>query len=226
MQICHGNRISWSELLCQDQLLRWTIEILEFMTLNTCECYLINFKERGISYFPNCETLPFSFDKVFFCIPRISAFCDLGWVVKYKRWDLPDAPRCAANHWGNTFLANLPQIWNVSENFFSKIIQAFQSVSHSFNQHYFVRGDGKEWDVSASMRFWMGLNVNQIYLEFLKTRTILPASQTQLPVDCLTFKIAIFILPLKCWTLNLAAVLWSNDQSPCRGLQQDWKGNS
>lgn len=118
MQICHGNRISWSELLCQDQLLRWTIEILEFMTLNTCECYLINFKERGISYFPNCETLPFSFDKVFFCIPRISAFCDLGWVVKYKRWDLPDAPRCAANHWGNTFLANLPQIQNVSENFF------------------------------------------------------------------------------------------------------------
>ena len=66
MQICHGNRISWSELLCQDQLLRWTIEILEFMTLNTCDCYLINLKERSISYFPSCENPPFSFDKVYF----------------------------------------------------------------------------------------------------------------------------------------------------------------
>ena len=100
------------------------------------------------------------------------------------------------------------------------------SVSYYDSINIIMPGDGKEWDVYASVRFRMSLNVNQIYLEFLKTRTILPASQTQLPVDCLTFKIAIFILPLKCWTLNLAAVLWSNDQSPCRGLQQDWKGNS
>ena len=109
---------------------------------------------------------------------------------------------------------------------FKKQFKPFSQAVTSFNQYYFVGGDGKEWDVSACMRFGMTLNVNQIYLEFLKTRTILPATQTQLPVDCLTFKIAIFILPLKCWTLNLAAVLWSNDQSPCRGLQQDWKGNS
>ena len=108
---------------------------------------------------------------------------------------------------------------------FKKQLMPFsQSVTDSIN--IIMPGDGKEWDVYASVRFRMSLNVNQIYLEFLKTRTILPASQTQLPVDCLTFKIAIFILPLKCWTLNLAAVLWSNDQSPCRGLQQDWKGNS
>ena len=66
MQICRGNRIFWSELLCQDQLLRWTIEILENMTLNTCECYLINPKERSISYFLSCENLPFSLDKVYF----------------------------------------------------------------------------------------------------------------------------------------------------------------